>query len=363
MRHFSLAFLVAALSGVLPSALLAQVTPKTSEPTAASQPNAAEAAPSIIETLKAEAAALRPLVTSDLTRCFLNATATLPVPEPRTILRTKDRSAAYTPEQAARLPEDKRAALVEKTYDARFYYTTGYGSPLVYARVVDLLATHGVASLAGKKLMDFGYGTVGHIRLLASMGCEAHGVDVEPVFGALYARPDDQGKVSAIDHGPAGGITLHCGRWPAERSIVRDVGTRYDIITSKNTLKRGYIHPSRPADPRTLIRLGVDDGTFLRHIHDALKPGGLFIIYNIAPAQNPPDKPYIPWADGQCPFTPEQLANARLEVLEYDHDDRAAILDYWIALGINQGKSREETQNDLFAWYTICRRSIADLAP
>ena len=78
-------------------------------------------------------------------------------------------------------------------------------------------------------------------------------------FGGLartvpHRRPDDQGKASAIDHGPAGGITLHCGRWPAERSIVRDVGTRYDIITSKNTLKRGYIHPSRPADPRTPVK-------------------------------------------------------------------------------------------------------------
>jgi hypothetical protein len=222
---------------------------------------------------------------------------------------------------------------------------------------VDLLAKHGVGSLAGKKLMDFGYGTVGHIRLLASMGCEAHGVDVEPVFGALYSRPEDQGEAPSSDHGPAGRIALHCGRWPAERAIVRDVGAGYDFITSKNTLKRGYIHPARPADPRTLVRLGVDDGTFLRHIHDALNPDGLFIIYNLCPAQAPADKPYIPWADGQCPFSRESLERAGFEIVEFDREDREAALDYWMALGINQSKSREETGADLFAWYTVCRKS------
>ena len=188
------------------------------------------------------------------------------------------------------------AALVEKKCDAEFYYYTGYGSPLVYARVVDLLGKAGVGSLAGKKLLDFGYGTVGHVRLLASMGCDAHGVDVEPVFHALYSRPGDQGEVLAVGSAPDGKITLHCGRWPAERDVVREIGTGYDIITSKNTLKRGYIHPARHTDPRFLVRLGVDDGSFLRRVHEALKPGGLFLIYNLSPAQNPESsgKPYLP---------------------------------------------------------------------
>lgn len=363
MRFLIQSFLLAAALGGLSLTSSAQEAAKTIVPATASQPAASKATPSIVETLQAEAAALRSLVTSDLARHFLDATAALPLPEPRTILRTKDRGAAYTPEQAARLPEEKRATLVEKTYDARFYYTTGYGSPLVYARVVDLLAQHGVTSLVGKRLMDFGYGTVGHIRLLASLQCDAHGVDVEPVFGALYARPEDQGQLPPSDHGPLGRITLHCGRWPAERSIVRDVGTGYDIITSKNTLKRGYIHPSRRADPRTFVRLGVDDGTFLRNVHDALNFGGLFIIYNICPAQAPPDKPCIPWADGQCPFSREMLERSGFEVVEFDREDREIALDYWVALGISPGKSREETGADLFAWYTICRKSKRSGSP
>ncbi len=326
----------------------------SSKPVAA--PAAAPAEPNPVDVLKQEAESLRPLVATDLGRAFLAAAGGLPVPAARTILRTKDRSAAYTPEQAAKLPEETRTALVEKTYPPAFYYTTGYGTPLVYARVVDLLAQNGVSSLAGKKLLDFGYGTVGHIRLLASLGCDAHGVDVEPVFQALYSQSGDHGDIAGANNAPAGRITLHFGRWPAERAVVREVGGGYDIITSKNTLKRGYIHPARPVDPRTLVRLGVDDGTYLRTVFDALKPGGIFLIYNLCPAQAPPDKPYIPWADGECPFPRTMLEQSGFEIIEFDHEDRATALDYWMALGINDGKSREETGKDLFAWYTICRR-------
>ena len=334
---------------VLAQSVLAQELPKGAPPPAPAEPNP-------VEVLKQEAESLRPLVTTDLARVFLGATSALPIPSARTILRTKDRSAAYTPEQAAKLSEEARKALTEKTYPPAFYYTTGYGSPLVYARVVDLLAQNGVTTLAGKRLLDFGYGTVGHVRLLAALGCDAHGVDVEPVFGPLYSQPGDQGDVPGVSGAPTGWITLHCGRWPAERAVVREIGGGYDIITSKNTLKRGYIHPSRPADPRTLVRLGVDDGTYLRNVFDSLKPGGVFLIYNLCPAQAPADKPYIPWADGQCPFPRSLLEHSGFEVIEFDHEDRTIALDCWMALGINDGKSREETGKDLFAWYTLCRR-------
>ena len=77
---------------------------------------------------------------------------------------------------------------------------------------------------------------------------------------------------------------------------------RYDLVLSKNTLKRGYIHPERPTEDRKLIKLGVDDRAFVQAVYDMLEPGGLFLIYNLCPAQAPPDQPYIPWADGRCPF-------------------------------------------------------------
>ena len=49
------------------------------------------------------------------------------------------------------------------------YYTTKYGSPLAYSRPIDLLGQAGLQDVSGRKILDFGYGTVGHLRLLAGM--------------------------------------------------------------------------------------------------------------------------------------------------------------------------------------------------
>jgi SAM-dependent methyltransferase len=313
----------------------------------------------VLEQLRADAAAMRPLLTSTLARSFLDASSTLPPPTARTVLRNKAKTAAYTPEEAAKLSDEKQAALTPRAFDPVFFYYTGYGSPLIYARALDVLAGAGVSTLAGKKILDFGCGTIGHLRVMAASGADAHGIDVEPTFRALYAAPGDQGPVPGFQGAPDGRVTMHIGRWPLERDIVTSVGGGYDIITSKNTLKRGYIHPARTTNPAFLVRLGTDDGTFLRQVHAALKPGGLFLIYNISPAQNPADKPYLPHADGQCPFTREQLKAEGFEVIEFDHEDRDKVVQIWQALGINEGKPAEETRKDLFAWYTLCRKPFA----
>jgi SAM-dependent methyltransferase len=341
----------------------AKAAPPSSRPAA---PGAAEQAPpdgkAVLDQLRSDADALRPLLTGELSRAFLEAAGALPEPSARIVLRDKSRAHAYTPEEAARLPEEERARLTARTFDPAFFYYTGYGSPLIYGRVLDILGAAGVSSLAGKRVMDFGCGTIGHLRMMGAMGADVHGVEIEPVFRALYSQPGDQGEVAGVDGGPGGRIAMHVGCWPAEREIVRAVGGEYDIITSKNTLKRGYIHPARKTDPRFLVHLGVDDGTFLRHVHDALKPGGLFLIYNLSPAQNAVEsgKPYLPHADGECPFTREQLASAGLEVLEFDREDRDKAVEMWMALGIGGEKTADETRKDLFAWYTLCRRSVAD---
>lgn len=323
----------------------------------------------VLEQLKAESEKLRKLVASDLANRFLDTVGTLPEPTARVVLRDKAKTRAHTQEEAAKLNEEERAGLAPRTFDPSFFYYTGYGSPLVYARVLDLIGPRegerGMTSLAGKKVMDFGCGTIAHLRMMAAMGADVHGVEVEPVFRVLYGQAGDQGEVPSIGDakgGSAGRVTMHIGRWPAERDIVRAVGGGYDLITSKNTLKRGYIHPARTTDPKFLVHLGVDDNTFLRQIHDALKPGGLFLIYNLSPAQNTVEsgKPYLPHADGECPFKPEQFAAARLEVLEFDRIDRDKAVEIWMALGIGGDKSAEETRRDLFAWYTLCRRSLAD---
>ena len=86
-----------------------------------------------------------------------------------------------------------------------------------------------------------------------------------------------------------------------------------------------------------------------------LKSGGLFLIYNFCPPKAPVDRPYIPWAEGECPFSTEQLESAGFEVLEIDIVDNKSARELGSLLGwdIDSGMNLE---TDLFAWYSIARR-------
>jgi len=187
------------------------------------------------------------------------------------------------------------------------------------------------------------------------LGAEAHGVDVEPLFQALYKQPGDTGPITGRD-GRKGSIVLHHGFWPSDPAIVREVGEGYDLILSKNTLKAGYIHPARPADPNRLVNLGVDDEAFLKAVHHALKPGGLFLIYNIAPKQNPPDKEYLPMADGKSPFPRELYEKCGFTVLSFDEKDDTELSRVFLALGYDNGKGLKDLQETTFTHYTLVRR-------
>jgi SAM-dependent methyltransferase len=320
----------------------------------------------VVDRLKHEAAGLQPLVKTDAVRALLDAVSKLPEPAARTVYRSPDRTRAYSQREFDALGEADKADLKPRKCDPLFYYYTGYGSPLIYARPLDLIAAKagwaGADGFKGKRVLDFGYGLIGHLRLLALRGADVTGIEVEPVLRALYSEPGDTGEIDGGD-GFKGRLRVLTGRWPAEEAIAREVsaggsggGGGYDLIISKNVLKRGYIHPAREVDEKFLVKLGVDDETFVAKMHEALKPGGYAIIYNISPAQAPADKPYLPHADGQCPFPREMFEKAGFEVLEYDHVDTDAILDVWMALGINNNQTREEQAKDLFAWYTVVRR-------
>lgn len=340
----------------------------------------------VLEVLAEQAAAARPLVKTDAARAFLDATVSLPMPDPatRTVWRNRAKNAAVSQREYDAMPEAEREGFVKRECDAGFYYFTGYGTPLMYARPLDLLAEKvGIRSWSGMKVCDFGYGTVGHLRLLALNGADVTGVDVEPMFPVLYSEPADTGVVrvsaKAEEHPRNGRITLVNGRWPADEAARQRVAAAagvgpaapaasgsgapaqagtpgFDVFISKNTLKRGYIHPARAVDEKFLVKLGVDDETFVKAVHDTLKPGGWFMIYNLSPKQSPADKPYLPHADGQMPFPREMLEKAGFEVLEYDRDDRDAAVRWWVALGIGEGKTEEETREDLFCWWMVAKR-------
>lgn len=333
-------------------------TPTPSAPPAPPTAPAPKDGPAVVAQLVAEAEKLEPLMESEAARGFLKEAHGLPIVETRVVYRKP--GGAITEAAWRALPEAERAEYKPRTCTPEFYFYTGYGSPLVYARVVDVMARHGVDSLSGKRVMDFGYGTIGHLRLMGQRGAEVHGVEIEPLFEALYSADADLNG-GMIE--PA--VFLHTGQWPADAELGAEVASRglFDVITSKNTLKKGYIHPEPPAgksvDERQLVKLGVEDAAFLAAVHSALEPGGLFIIYNICPAQTPEEdltKPYLPMADGRSPFTREQYESAGFEVLEFDADDQAWVLGCWRALGYDNGKPREEAAKEVFAHSTVVKK-------
>jgi hypothetical protein len=302
--------------------------------------------------LKREARALGPLVTSRLARDFLKATANLPMISPRTVYLDESRKKYLSDVAAKKLDQSAQSRLKRVEIDASFYWNTKYGSPLAYAGPLDVLGRSGLNSISGKKFLDFGYGTIGHLRLLASQGANITAVDVDPLLPALYSAPGDQGVIKNVS-GPDGTIRLLSGRFPADDAMKRAIGGGYDVIISKNTLKNGYVHPRQAVDPRRLLNLGVDDATFVRSLHQALEPGGRVFIYNISPGPGQPGQPYRPWADGHCPFAKTIWQAAGFRVLAFDQDDSEAVRAIGHALEWDEGASAIDLTSDLFALYSL----------
>lgn len=238
--------------------------------------------------------------------------------------------------------------------DERFYYTTRYGSSLGYARAIDILGQNGVSTFDGLRVMDFGCGAIGHLRMMAGSGATVVGVDVEPMLPALYNRLEDSGAIRVGKR--TGHLSIVTGRWPAQDATRTAVGDGYDLILSKNTLKNGYINPAEEVDPRMLVNLGVPQDEFVRSMFSALRPGGWALIYNFSPAPAPPGKPYIPWADGRCPFPREMLESAGFRVVAFDEVDDEAGRALARALGWDRPPQGMNLETDLFARYTLLQR-------
>lgn len=320
------------------------------------QPSVQAPAPeSAVTRMQKEARNLKPLVKSGLAKAFLDATASLPVITPRTIYRDAEKQSYLSRAEAEGVSEEERKRLTPVTITEDRYYDTKYGSPLAYVRALDILGQAGVKSVTGRKILDFGYGTVGHLRLLASLGAETVGVDVDPFLKALYSEPGDTGKVTGKS-GKDGKVTLLNGRFPAEETLKTQVGGGYDLILSKNTLKNGYLHPEKPVDKRLLVDLGVDDETFVRALYAALKPGGRVLIYNLYPAQSPPDQPYKPWADGRCPFPVALWEKVGFKVIAFDQNDTKNAHALGRALEWDKGQNAMDFEKDLFALYTLVEK-------
>ncbi len=358
-RGISMMRSVATAAFVLAMGMSTAVTSGFEEPASekpTSQPASQPAEPEGVDAMKIEAAALMPSAESSFLKRFLGAVERLPRIGARKLYVYSDRRTAISEAAYKKLAESEREAYTERESSETLYYYTRYGSPLAYSRVLEILAKHEFGDLTGQRVLDFGYGSVGHLRLMAECGVDAVGVDVDPFLTALYSEKKDQGAVP-VASGRAGKVTLVEGRWPSEEGVIKAVGGGFDVITSKNTLKNGYLHPEKEVDPRMLVDLGVSDEDFVNHLNKALKPGGVVLIYNICPAPAPADKPYIPWADGRCPFSKEMWEKGGFKVLAFDEDDSKAVRRMGRLLGWDKGDRPMDLENDLSASFTIVQKA------
>lgn len=305
-----------------------------------------------VAALQAEAERVLALIETSGAKKFLAATSALPAIEERLVYTDAKSRDALTPAEHGALAVEAQQKYEASSYGEDFYYLTRSGSPLAYARMLELIGrAAGEARadvLSGKRILDFGYGGIGHLRLLASLGCDVVGVDIDPLLHAYY-RPEDQGEIANVaPSGPSGRLKLVHGRWPAEERVTSEVGGGYDLFLSKNTLKRGYVRPAQEVAASMRIDLGVPPEEFLPAVSRALKPGGILALYNLCPAKR--TERYIPWAYGESPFTREEFAAAGFELLAFDVDDREQAMELGWAL------QWDDVENDLFAWYTLARR-------
>jgi hypothetical protein len=308
----------------------------------ASTPQAPDAAgaPSVgasaRERTVAEAEAVRPLL-SEQVAPFLDAVAALPEPATVHLVCTPNNG------PCRRAAADEEGA---KAFDAEYFFTTKYGSPVSYARPLEVLTAAGLQLETPARVLDVGYGYLGHLTMLASLGHDVHGVEVDPILPALYA-----GHIGPQAGG--GAIALHHGRLFVDEQLQPEALGTFDVILSKNVLKRGFIHPEVPGpDGSASIDLGLDDDTFVRLLFSRLNAGGLLLIYNLFPKQAPPGQKWMPWADGRVPFARDTFEAAGFEVIAYDQSDDARIRALARALGWDADMNVEE----LFALYTLVRR-------
>jgi hypothetical protein len=299
-----------------------------------------------------ETHALEVLAASDLARRFLAEASKLPEITPRTVFCDKERTACFTSAEAAPLSAEAKRGLVTYPVDSSFYYATRYDTPLSYLRALDVLAGAGLTSLEGKRVLDYGYGMIGQLRIFAMLGARVTGIDVDPMLRALYSEPGDQGPFGAA----GGSVTLVNANFPKDEPARAKIEGPYDLFIAKNTLKRGYVHPERPVPARRRIDPGVDDALFVRLLFDRVAPGGLLLIYNICPAPAAEGQPYIPWADGRSPFERSLLESTGFVVLAYDRDDTASARAMARALEWDKSEERVDIEHDIFALYTLLRR-------
>lgn len=316
-----------------------------------------------VELMARQAEQLTEKAESSVGKSFLKAARRLPPIEPFDLYYrfenpSQRRPLAGTegiPFEKFRLLEDsERKKYTKLRLTEEQYYFTKYGSPVMFLRALDLVGNSGLKTLAGKKIVDFGFGSIGHLQMMAFNGADVTGIDVDVSLKGLYSRdlePDSPPRRNSSKL--PGKLRLLFGRFPADKTIAEATGTGIDIFFSKNTLKRGYIHPAQPVDSNRRIDLGVSDTEFIQAVYNRLNPGGFFMIYNLHPRRTPPGENYITWSDGRSPFDRIDLGAVGFKIIQFNCDDTPMAHEFAKTFGWDKQMNLEE---DFRATFTLLQK-------
>jgi hypothetical protein len=294
-----------------------------------------------------DADAIAPLMKQAAAREFLKAAATLKAQTPRIVYTHQSTRRSITPIEYEAMNANEREGFERVEHDETFYFSTYYGSPVAYARALECAGAHGLATLDNAKILDLGYGAIGGMRMMAGAGAGVSAVDVDSTLPALYREPLDQGAMLGIN-ARTGRLTLYNGVFAGNTTLTKLIGREFNLIVSKNTMKRGFMKPA--SGGKALVSFEASDEVLLDTIYDSLAPGGLFVIYNIMAGFDPGK----PATDGYSPFTREQFAKANLNVLALDANDDAAVRAMGRALGWETQMG--DLEKNLFALCTVVQR-------
>jgi SAM-dependent methyltransferase len=217
-----------------------------------------------------------------------------------------------------------------------------------YVGPVAVLRQAGLRSWAGTRVLDYGCGAGAWLANIAAAGARATGIEV-PAWATTRVTISEPDGVNDLAP-PAPGVPPArrlLGNFPAWPDMREAVGGGYDIILSKNVLKKSYVRED-------FVQLGATDEAFLGEMHDRLKPGGLFLIMNLGsrPQAGAPAKGA---EDAHAAFTGAQLRAAGFEVLADDVDASAVSS----ALLVRSGYDPEELGADkVETRVTLARRAM-----
>ncbi len=260
--------------------------------------------------------------------------------------------AVYTPSEARKLSGEELGEFRTVTYGPERYYATNYGSPVAYATALACAADAGIESFKFKRILDIGYGQLGQLEMLARCGAQVDGVEVDQVIHVLYNSTRLTDQIVARD-GTKGRVSLHIGEWFGDWRFRKSVGDGYDLILARNVLKHGYVQPEEPMEQFDPIDVGGDPETGAQLLFDALRPGGIVVVYNLgAGPWRLEDASYNAPADVRDPFGRPAWEAAGFEVLHFQANGAQLMREVGEALGWGS----KEDLSSYNVLYTVVRK-------